>query len=206
MAKAETLTYDFATYDTGRFWRSNAKNVAFVDGELRLRATAAYHYIGSFGDYDLEDSHFAIEFVGNSNAGNGSISTEFRAIDNVEGSGGDYFMFSIEGGPSGDVYCIENVGEDNDTEYIGAYDATDYRYLRLRESSGIIYWETSANGYSWTVRKSKASALSLYESDMLLVCGRWSGEPDPGYSYFDNLNLMPSPPPSANSTAFFAFV
>lgn len=203
MAKSATFTSTFDSYDTGIWYRSNATNVAFTSGQLVLTATTSYHYLVSTGDYDMTDSHFAVEFVQNLNVGsNGSLSTYFRALDS-SGDGSNYFEFEIAGGPSGTVTFREKYNGSSDTT-TGTYDATNYRYLRLREASGTIYWETSPNGYSWTTRRSKSALVSVSVADVLLSTGRWAAESSPGNAIFDNLNLMPSEPqPSSN---FFSFI
>lgn len=37
------------------------------------------------------------------------------------------------------------------------YSAIDHAWLRVRESSGTVYWETSSDGWDWTVRRSLAT-------------------------------------------------
>ena len=36
-----------------------------------------------------------------------------------------------------------------------AYNATNHRYMRIREAAGTIYWETSADGAAWTEKMTK---------------------------------------------------
>jgi hypothetical protein len=38
-----------------------------------------------------------------------------------------------------------------------AYSAIEHKWLRMRESSGTVYWETSGDGFGWTVRRSLAT-------------------------------------------------
>ncbi|MCX4576522.1 LamG domain-containing protein [Streptomyces sp. NBC_01571] len=37
------------------------------------------------------------------------------------------------------------------------YSAIDHGWLRVREASGTVYWETSGDGYTWTVRRTLAT-------------------------------------------------
>src|SRR5206468_6555447 len=39
------------------------------------------------------------------------------------------------------------------------FDATAHAYWRIRNTAGVNYWETSPDGATWTVRRSKASAV-----------------------------------------------
>ncbi|MFE9432149.1 LamG-like jellyroll fold domain-containing protein [Streptomyces sp. NPDC006640] len=38
-----------------------------------------------------------------------------------------------------------------------SYSAIDHAWLRVREASGTVYWETSGDGYAWTVRRTLAT-------------------------------------------------
>ncbi|USN96735.1 MAG: hypothetical protein H6797_00855 [Candidatus Nomurabacteria bacterium] len=184
MAKASTLSETFDSYNTLVWYRSNATNVAYTGGQLKLTPTTSYHYLDTFTGYDLTESHYQVEFVQNCNAGNhDSITTNFTVV--VDGS--NSFEFEIGGGPTGSVVMREQVAGVN-SETTTTYDATNFRWLRLRESGGTIYWETSPDGSTWTIQRSKTSSLTLASTNVMLSCGRWTSETSPGNSYFDNLN------------------
>lgn len=200
MAKASTLTELFDSYNDSIWYRSDETNVAYAGGQLKLTPTTSYDVLGTFTGYDLTGSYYQIEFVQNCNAGdNGSITTNFTA----EVDGSSRFEFEIGGGPSGLVTMREKVAGVN-SETSTTYDATDFRWLRLRESGGTIYWETSPDGSSWTVRRSKSSALTLTSTNVSLSCGEWASETSPGNSYFDNLNPGGGNPKAETLTDGFA--
>lgn len=80
------------------------------------------------------------------------------------------------------------------------YSATDHRWLRLREDGGTIFWDTSADGSSWTNRTSwvvptgfKPGALTV----TFYVETFGGGSPAPGSARYSHLNTTggTAPPP-----------
>src|SRR3546814_20770439 len=56
-----------------------------------------------------------------------------------------------------------------------AYDSTNHAWLRIREDSGTLFWDTSADGLVWTNRRSTASPAWVSDLDIemqLLQIGR----------------------------------
>ncbi|MEW2567627.1 LamG-like jellyroll fold domain-containing protein [Streptomyces sp. NPDC047070] len=55
------------------------------------------------------------------------------------------------------------IGAENQTSFFDgtavavAYNPRDYAWLRVRESAGTIYWESSGDGFGWTVRRTLAA-------------------------------------------------
>jgi hypothetical protein len=72
-----------------------------------------------------------------------------------------------------------------------AYSATDHRWVRFREASGNLYWETSPGGggtdptaWTWTTRRTEAVTWSVDSvAQTIFVQGSDTGE-----AVFDNLN------------------
>lgn len=55
------------------------------------------------------------------------------------------------------------------------YDPDLHRWLRLRESAGAVYWDSSPDGFTWTTRTGWSSALDL--SSVRAWVGVWNGSP-----------------------------
>lgn len=198
MAKAITFTEDFTTFSSGKWYRSNATRAAFTGGQLKLTAHTAYVYLSSLSSFDLTGSNFHIELVQNFNAGNnGSITTNFRA----EANSTNFFEFEIGGGPTGAVYLRETVDGVATTTYI-TYNAANFRWLRLREAGGIIYWDVRSETGSWTTLRSKETVLDLTAVHVAVLAGRWAAETDPGNAYLDNLNGGVIPPADSVADPF----
>lgn len=73
------------------------------------------------------------------------------------------------------------------------YNATNHKWLRLRHSSGNVYWDTSADGVNWTNQASAAVAevIPLTALRVQFVTG-YSGTESPTTVIFDNVNLVPA--------------
>lgn len=78
-------------------------------------------------------------------------------------------------------------------------DTTNHRWLRLRRSGASALWDTSADGLTWTNRRTvaaPASWVNYSKVDVLLECYKDAGAL--ALSEFDNLNVIPRamPPPA----------
>lgn len=72
------------------------------------------------------------------------------------------------------------------------YDPVEHLYWRLREQSGVIYWETSPDAQVWQIQASEPDVLPLSSVEIGLAAGAYQDEPVfPGASHFDDLNLLP---------------
>jgi chitosanase len=78
---------------------------------------------------------------------------------------------------------------DNDAVVL-TYNATDHAWLRIREGSGTLYWETSNNGITWTSRRTlttPAWVTSAADVSVSLESHRDAGTLN--FAEFDNLNV-----------------
>ena len=70
-----------------------------------------------------------------------------------------------------------------------AYDPVVHAWLRLREDAGSLYWETSPDGQSWTVRRTAATPAWAGQSNLSLLfeAHRDAGTAD--FAELDSLNI-----------------
>lgn len=184
MAKASTFTDDFTAIDYAKWW-GYATEVAVTAGQLVLTPTSSYYpYLESATTWDLTDSYFAFQLVQNAPAGAGSITTELLAAVDAANS----VSVIISGGENGYVTFREKVSGTNDDTSI-PYHSIRHKWFRIRHASGTVYWETSADGVTWVVRRSKATSLTLTAVVFRFVPGFYGTEPAPGTAIIDNVNL-----------------
>lgn len=78
------------------------------------------------------------------------------------------------------------------------YDATEHAWLRVREESGTLHWETSPDGRAWTAQHADTAPGWVADNDLQvqllahcspLVTG---GAPTGEFAEFDNFNLRPT--------------
>ncbi len=183
----------FSSQDTAKWdWYGSA---AVSSGQLVLPANNAYSStVLSTDHYDLTDSQLVIEMVSIPNVGNGSTEC---SVDLTDGS--NNALHTIYAG--GNLLFRETVAGVNNGTAV-TYSATAHRWLRIREAGGTVYWETSPNGVTWTVQRSKTVGIDVTALYASLNSGYWGTEPSPGSAIFDNVNRPPSytVPPIENTT------
>ena len=75
------------------------------------------------------------------------------------------------------------------------YSSTQHRYWRIRHDpfSDTIYWETSADNSTWTVRHWASRQLNITSLSADLYARTWQAESSPGAAVFDNFNFESNP-------------
>lgn len=189
--KAEELTDSFGSFDTD-LWYQSGSTWSVSGGALSTVPSADYDSLSTLEKWDLTDSHFAFQLVQNASAGNtpygGSVSFQFRARP---ATGDNYVEFLMSGGPNANCVLRERVaGANSDTSF--TYNAARDKWLRLRHSGSTVYWETSFDGATWSIKRSKSTSLDLTAVDCQFISGFWDAadEPDVGTLIIDNFNLL----------------
>lgn len=186
---AEELTDDFSTADESK-WYGFTDGVEVNDGELQIVPTPEYQYLVSVERWNVVGSHVLFRLAQNANKGegnwdgSGSITTELGLMV----SSGNFAKFIIGGGPAGQVLMRECVaGVNNDRFFV--YNPARHKWFRMREDAGILYWETSANGVTWSIHRALPTSLDLSSVVIGWFGGFWDTETDPGVVHFADFNL-----------------
>ncbi|MEU5716552.1 hypothetical protein AB0G71_12305 [Streptomyces sp. NPDC020403] len=89
--------------------------------------------------------------------------------------------------------CVNMVGFSDATAVDLPYSGIDHLWLRIRETSGTVYWETSPDGWDWAVRRSLAtpSWAATQQLIMTLSTSRTGGTGD--YVEWDYLGAQVRP-------------
>jgi hypothetical protein len=85
----------------------------------------------------------------------------------------------------------------NDQTYIPTFDPVAHHYWRIRhdQTANTINFDTSADGSSWTTRKTAAVAFSLTGLRFYLYAGAYgTGNGSPGAAKYDNFQLVGNTP------------
>lgn len=96
----------------------------------------------------------------------------------------------------GNLYACQRVGGVDTNINPVPWDSVNHKYLRIRESGGIAYWETSPTGLgSWTVQRSEAWAVASINSLFIDILGAsdnaTSGAASP--LIVEDVNVIPTP-------------
>lgn len=174
--------------------------VAEANGRLEMTSTLASGYYGvNYADKVISR---ILSLIGSScsikiaDAGNQSI-TSFEMYfglsqdDGTDGfdDGANQLYFVIKGGT---LYATRIVASANTTVASAAYSATSHKYLRMREASGVVYWDTSTDGITWTNFGSWTWTWSPNRLVIKPFIGTWQVEGSTTVAAFDNLNVVPT--------------
>lgn len=114
------------------------------------------------------------------------------------------FQLVVDDGTGDDVYWQYQLGNlyavysnpTFHTLYSVAYNSTTHKYWRIRESGGTTYWDTSADGLTWTNRASAITGLDLSSVFILVHIKCFGTATNAGSFKVDTLN---SPVPQSVS-------
>jgi hypothetical protein len=133
---------------------------------------------------DLRDDAASIEVVSAPGAGNFSTFIEAVSMD-----GADEIELRRES--NGLWFELRQNGVNRVSRNL-PYDPVAHRFWRLREAGGVVYWDVSANGATWTTLISAVNTIDVSAVVIDLVAGHWS--PGPGWAQtarFDRYSLAP---------------
>jgi hypothetical protein len=191
MAKAHTLSDNFnddsidaikwVAYGTPG---TAADRLREVNGRVEIRpASGVSGYSGyqTQSTYDLTRSHIAVELVRALSTRAPVAGTYLRAyIDS-----NNRVELGISNGTISPGYVVAGAYTFFDER---PYDPEQHRWLRLRERDGTTYWETSPDGYDWTVLASRPTPINLTAVTLTFLTGAYQPVTAPGMVIFDNFN------------------
>lgn len=151
MAKLATLIDNFNdnSFDTGLWVKTGGTHVAETNQEMEITkaAGADYETIDSAAAYDLTASSIYAQVK---NAGDQTNASNemypVRLYNSVDGT--DSIEWGIFNGVLKAFYKVNG----STTTVLGTtnYSFATHKWFRIREASGVIYWEFSTDGSSWT--------------------------------------------------------
>lgn len=142
----------------------------------------------SVAAYDLTDSRLQLETV--QNAGSG-VSHELRVslyLDTPTGGNAVEWLVSVGFGMEAAVWVA---GVRTIIGSTVTYDAFSYRWLRIREDAGTVYWEASPDGLEWATLYSWVSTLVLTAVSVHLGASYWAPGDVSGSWLLDNVGVDP---------------
>lgn len=188
--KASALKDDFEDGVIGLLWNNSyddpGTTLVEMGGVVVLAPpTNLDGYCGliSGSAYDLTGDSIAVEVPLVVNAG--TIASTFLRLEadgygNVEITERD-----------GTLKFEKEVGGVGTTLASTLYSPVTHKWWRIREDSGTLYWETSADGKTWLVGATDQDPIPMTALDVTLGSGAYQAVAAPGESHFDNLNLTP---------------
>jgi hypothetical protein len=99
--------------------------------------------------------------------------------------------FNVDTASNG-IAFLSRVGFSDAEAVFDTYSATDHAWLRLREASGTLHWETSADGQTWTSRRTAASPAWVADTTLALLVESHRDAGTDNTAEVDNVNVIPA--------------
>ncbi|MBW2525814.1 MAG: hypothetical protein JRI23_16645 [Deltaproteobacteria bacterium] len=192
LCPAHALRDDFDDREQGAAWRAGSYteegcSLAETDGRLvATMAPGAWRQCGyaTSSVYNLLGSAVVLEVVEPPEAGTETNVSLQVAKDLYD----DAATLNVNGE---NVHCQTYVGNQEDLVAYRQYVHADHRWLRLREESGALHYEASAEGASWLSLGEAASPFDLGRVKLIVGFSKGPNYPDRTTVAVDNLNLPP---------------
>lgn len=169
-------------------WPHSFGSYAEVGGRARVICDTGFNAYSSAAAYTLAGS--AVYLRGYPPAAGGATAEAWAQVLVLSGTGGTDLGFELRA-LTAQLVMFSRTGFFDPTAVAIPYSASDHAWLRIRETSGTTYWETSADALTWTVRRSLASPTWVGGTaiEFQLIAHRSDGAND--FAEFDNVNTPP---------------
>jgi hypothetical protein len=194
----DTLTDNFNdnSRDTTKWNTYASSGGSTAETNQQLEETCAATTNGSWtgfcsvNQYDLTGKQASIKVI-SATGGN----TFFDLTSSLEqiGIADNFISIGINVGTQM-LEVIKEVGGIDTVMTSTAYIAATHKYLRIRESSGTIYWDWSTNGATWTNLYSSAPIAGIPITNLYVILDDYEYDAlsTPSVHKFDDFNILPS--------------
>lgn len=172
-------------------WPGNSGGATEVNGLARVPAaagvTAAY---ASARQYTFTGSWSTVHLVTVPSPTGATTATATFMVNAVTSATRAGFLVNSV---AGTISCRSETGFTDASAVTLTYSPTSHAWLRIRESAGSVIWETSPDGYTWTVRRTAATPAWVGADQVLLslTATRNAGATD--FAEFDLVGAMVHP-------------
>lgn len=168
-------------------WSGSYGAVVEAGGRARVPCTTDFSGYASAPQYTLTGSMVACRV--HPPVTGGAAAEALAEVFVITPTGGTDAGFSLNT-VTGQLSCLSRVGYFDPAPVTLAYSATTHAWLRLREESGSLYWDTSPDARTWTTRRTIASPVWAADADLAVVLAahRDSGTGD--FAEFDSFNIV----------------
>lgn len=152
-----------------------------------------YYGIVSKNPYALKDASLYVQAIQTTNT---ATSAEMQMIAEL-----DQNNAVMIGHTNGSLHMrLRTNGTNADT--FMPYSAQTMQWWRIRHAADKLYFETSADTKSWTVRRTVTAPFAVSQLKVILQAGTWQTVANPGTARFDNLNTQPAAPVPNKAISF----
>lgn len=149
LAKISTLTDDFSTQDTAKWYFNGTSSASGGYGHAPALSGGYTNIISSFANYDATASTLTVDVNA---VPTGGVDPQ-GDICLTSATAGTDVRFSIK---NGTLRFQSNVGysDAGSGPYDVTYSSTTHRYMQFVEAAGTLLYQTSSDGSTWTTRRS----------------------------------------------------
>jgi hypothetical protein len=167
-------------------WSGSYGDVLEAGGRARVPCTTAFSAYQSAAAYTLDESQVACRVYAPA-AGGATVEAlaEVLVITSVGGTDGGFSINAV----TGQISLVSRSGYFDGSAVVLPYSATVHAWLRLRESSGVLYWDTSPDGSTWTNRRSLASPAWVGDATLSVILAGHRNNGVNDFAEFDNFNV-----------------
>lgn len=168
-------------------WSGSYGDVVESGGRARVPCSTAFSAYQSASVYTLDESSLACRVYAPA-VGGATVEAlaEVLVITSVGGTDGGFSVNTV----TGQISLVSRSGYFDGSAVVLPYSATVHAWLRLRESAGTLYWDTSPDGSAWTTRRSSASPAWVNDANLSVVLAGHRNNGVDDHAEFDNFNLI----------------
>ncbi|MCP3820068.1 hypothetical protein NLX86_18805 [Streptomyces sp. A3M-1-3] len=167
-------------------WSGSYGDVVESGGRARVPCTTAFSAYQSASAYTLDESQVGCQVFAPAMGGaTVEALAEVLVITSVGGTDGGFSINTV----TGQISCVSRTGYFDGSAVVLAYSATTHAWLRLRESAGVLHWDTSPDGAAWTTRRSSVSPAWVNHVNLSVVMAGHRNNGTADFAEFDNFNI-----------------
>ncbi|MGW2223802.1 hypothetical protein [Streptomyces formicae] len=193
MALVGTLTDTFNDNIIGPNWGNSYGGVSETGGKARVPCVAGvFAGYQTAKDWTLAGSSAFVQLP-LAAAANGASTEAQTAFNIIQATAGTYLAININT-VAGTIRFENNVGYTDGAAVSLTYSAATHAWLRIRESGGTVFWDTSTDGSTWTNRRSIATPAWVTSSVNAVAVEllSWRNNGTTNFSEWDNFNTAAS--------------
>jgi hypothetical protein len=183
-----SLSDDFndGSIDTTK-WPANYGGIAEAGGRAQIDCDVLqFSGLKSGSIYTLDESYFFCQAF--PAAGNTATIAYFSMLVTTTTPGTDA-GFNIDTASSG-IAFLSRVGFSDPGAVFDTYDPVNHAWLRLRETGGQLFWDTSADGVSWVNRRTSASPAWVTDINLAFLAEAHRDAGTDNISELDSFNTI----------------
>lgn len=166
-------------------WSQSYGDPVEQGSRLKVPCTTGYAGARTASVYTLSWSQLAARVHPPTAGGASTAACSLLVLSDVGGTDAGFLVDQAQNA----MGLYSRVGYADAGALFPAYDPVAHAWLRLREDAGSLYWETSPDGQSWTVRRTAATPAWAGQPTLSLLfeAHRDAGTAD--FAELDSLNI-----------------